>query len=403
MRRMAAAAGLVGAIAALAIGSAPATAEPGHGAGQRAGASIVGGSTASIEELPWMAYVRYRGPAQGSACTGTVVAPRLVLTAGHCVVSEAGRLLSPGNFTVVTGVADLRRAEPANESQVTQVLVAPGFSATNLRHDASLLVLAAPVAQPPIVLAGAADSSLYAAGTQITIAGWGLTSGEARRGPDVLRRATTALQRAAYCARRVKPINPGYDSAAQFCAASSPKFRSSSCQGDSGGPGIAMRADGTPVQVGIVSFGIVGCDTRNPEVHTRVDGVSEWVGSWIAAIEQGAPAPTLFRPKLFRLPRLSKRQATILAIEGLYVDFRQRFLQGRFTEIDCRRVEREKFKCLVFWLHARSVYIGAITVFLSLPKEGSIANYRYRIKRYNAVCWAYSRRAAACPGKLFHR
>ncbi len=364
--------------------------------------SIVKGTSASITELPWLAHITYDGSVDAYECTGSVVAPRLVLTAAHCVLSEAGHIQSPGNFHVVTGISDLKLLTSANVSQVAEVLVSPGFSVSTLRPDAALLVLQAPVNAPAIPIADAGDGALYTAGTPIKIAGWGLTSGTSVRTPTVLREGETVIQSPGYCRRKIGRIPPGYESVAQLCAIAAPKFEVSSCNGDSGGPSIAVRSDGTPVQVGIISYGVVGCNAHSPEVQTRVDGVSQWIGQWINAVEHGASAPEIFVPRLLSLPPLTIAAATYLSREVLAFDFRNRFLRGKFKEIACRRIEREKAKCGVFWYQARKVYTGAITTYLSLPKEGSPVHFRYRIKRYNAACWLY-RGARNCPRVLFYR
>ena len=50
----------------------------------RAHAPIVDGRPAEPGRLPWLAYIEDRRGAGTGQCTGTVVAPNLVLTAGHC-------------------------------------------------------------------------------------------------------------------------------------------------------------------------------------------------------------------------------------------------------------------------------------------------------------------------------
>jgi hypothetical protein len=366
-----------------------------------AGTSIVKGTTAPITSFPWLAHIAYRGPVERFDCSGTVVAPRLVLTAGHCVLTQAGRVLEAANFRVVTGLSDLKLVTPSNVSAVSQVLLFPGSNPARVLNDAALLVLAAPVTAPAIPLAGSADGELLTSGTPIVIAGWGLTNGGSTRSPTVLRSAMTVIQDQDYCRRKSRQVTPFFDPASQFCAIAAPKFEVGSCHGDSGGPGIAQRPDGTLVQVGIISLG-ANCKTTIPELQTRVDGVSPWVANWIATVENGAPAPAVFIPPI-RLPRLDFESAKFYSYIGLAADFRNRFVKGFYKRIGCGRVEREKVKCRVFWFYNGSVYTGSVTVFYAIPREGPLWNFRYRIRKFNANCWAYSRTLNTCPRVLFYR
>lgn len=161
---------------------------------------------------------------------------------------------------------------------------------------------------------------------------------------------------------------------------------------------MARRPDGSFVQVGIVSIGVFDCNAAIPEIQTRVDRVSSWVSSWIAVIEGGAPPPPIVNPPLLRLPRLTFKAAVRYAFVGLASDFRNRFLKGLYKELGCRRIEREKVKCQVFWYHARRVYFGSLTVYYALPREGPIWNLRYRIHKVTANCWLNRRNPRSCPG-----
>ena len=380
---------------------APASARETSDAESPAKASIIKGTTASIASFPWLAHITYRGSVERFECTGTVVAPRLILTAGHCVLTEAGRVQQAANFQVVTGLGDLKQVTPANVSSVSQVLVFPGYNPAKLLNDAALLVLAAPVSAPAIPLASSAEGSLLTGGTPIVIAGWGATSGNSTRTPTVLRSAETVIQDQGACRQKAKQLTPFYSPASQLCAIAAPKFEVGSCQGDSGGPGIARRADGTPVQVGIISLGNQGCRTTLPELQTRVDGVSAWVSSWVAAVELGAPAPANFVPPT-RLPRMTFPAAKYYSYIGLATVFRSRFVRGSVKRIRCTRVEREKLKCDVFWYRGGSVYVGSLTVFYAIPREGPLWNLKFRIRKYNASCWLYSRNLNSCPRVLFY-
>ncbi len=382
---------------------ASASARPSTGGNAGATASVIKGTPASITDFPWLAHVTYEGAAEGFECSGSVVAPRLVLTAGHCAVAESGRVLDPSHYRVVTGLGDLKQLTPEHVSAVVQVLVDPSYEPSKNLNDAALLVLAAPVAAPPIALATADDEALSSGGTPISIVGWGLTSGASTKAPTVLRSGEAVIQDDAYCRMKAKTVTPFYSVATQICSIAPPSFEVGVCHGDSGGPVIAVRSDGVPVQVGIISMADPVCKTNIPDVETRVDQVTPWISSWIAAVEAGAPAPPIVVPPLLRLPKLTFKAAESLAYIGLAGDFRNRFLKGRFKEIGCRRVAREKIKCQVFWYLAGSVYIGSATVYYSLPREGAPWNLRYRIRKVGAACWLNRGSAKRCPGTLYHR
>src|ERR1700679_263526 len=86
--------------ALLATALAPVAAQ----AGAPAPGSIVGGKNAAIADFPSLAFIQ-AGDKQtgGFQCTGTVIAPRVILTAAHCVEDlDAGGLTPAGEYQVVT-------------------------------------------------------------------------------------------------------------------------------------------------------------------------------------------------------------------------------------------------------------------------------------------------------------
>lgn len=370
----------------------------------RAGASIVGGTVTSIESYPWIAHIRYRGPVEDFECGGTVVAPRLILTAAHCVLTGTGRIAVAASFSVLTGVGNLEEATPDRLSRVSRVLVFPEYEPARFLNDAALLVLAEPVAVPTLPLATASDEALLADGVPVAAAGWGLVDVEPPRLPIVLRDAQSVVRSTAYCQRRLRRVLPVFASDSQICVRSQAEPGASLCNGDSGGPGVARRADGTVVQIGIISLkGSFDCDPQSPQVLARVDRASPWVAAWAAAIELGAPAPEVAIPDV-ALPPVTRPVAEAVAWLGLEGDFGNRFAQGRYHQIGCRRVNREKVKCLVQWLRGANFYRGAITIYAALPREGFVYNYRYTIRRFNANCWVeYLHPIQACNPRLFTR
>ena len=293
--------GLAGAIAAAALalpGSALAAAAtataPGGASSADAHTAIVGGSVAAAGTFPWLALVEYNeGNGEAQYCSGTVVASNVVLTAGHCVANiDTGVTLPASSFTVFTGDVDWT-APTEQASPVTQVLTYPGFDPSTGYGDAGVLVLATATTAPVIPLATPADESLIDAGSAISIAGWGATSGTGGLS-DVLESATIGVQTTDYCNSQDGADSLIFDPSSEFCAIDQVNYASGTCHGDSGGPAIVTPTPTSVLEVGIVSRADAYCRTVWPDIFTRVDLVSDWVSSEIAAVAPSpVPAPAL--------------------------------------------------------------------------------------------------------------
>jgi secreted trypsin-like serine protease len=99
-------------------------------------------------------------------CTGTVVAPNVVLTAGHCGVDDTtGAALDPSGYAVVTGSVDWTNQAARQVSPVSRVIVNPRYDSGTDAFDAAVLVLSRPTTAPAIPLATSADAYLDTGGT----------------------------------------------------------------------------------------------------------------------------------------------------------------------------------------------------------------------------------------------
>jgi secreted trypsin-like serine protease len=276
--------GALGVLLATFALAGPAAASP------EATASIVGGSTALSEEWPWAAFVLAADKkGEGFSCSGTVISPNLILTAGHCVEDiETGKKTPPAQYVVVTGSSDIRDAALRQVSKVSRTIINPEFNRFKVHGDAGLLVLATPTTAPAIALAGPTDAALLAPDTPTWIAGWGL-SGPLRKlkRTPVLRRGATFVQERLYCRNHVRAYYPFFNYSSQLCTITPPGFSIGTCHGDSGGPALAFREDGTPVQIGITSLGAADCDTHLPDIFTRIDRIYPWIAEQIAATATG--------------------------------------------------------------------------------------------------------------------
>jgi secreted trypsin-like serine protease len=239
-------------------------AAPASAAAQRP-EKIVGGYVPHDSQWPWLAAVVIpRG-----LCGGTLVAPRLVLTAAHCVVGKRGGVTPARRLAVVLGRPNL--ASSGGEAiGVAAVVPHAGYDRRSMRNDVALLVLRGSSRQPPATLLPAGTG--LGIGTPLTAMGWGATR---EKGELSTRRLAVDLPlwSDAACGRRVR----GYDPATMLCAGHV-QGGADTCQGDSGGPLMAAVQGGWRL-VGVVSFGD-GCARPNsPGVYAWVHGaqLQRWV------------------------------------------------------------------------------------------------------------------------------
>ena len=266
---------------------------------QRAHAAVIGGQPAEPGTFPWMAYVLdFRGDEVGQ-CSGTVVAPNLVLTAGHCVENmQTGVVNEASGYRVLTG--NVNWAAPESEkhlSDVTRVIPCPCFDRQTTVGDVALLQLSTPTTAPAVTLAATPHG-----GAAAMLAGWGETFFEQETPVQRLQWARTGVQRSESCEREAPPFSP----ASEVCAIYPPDRRTGVCKGDSGGPLLLAEpsAAGGMVQIGVASHGYNECATTSPSVFTRVDAIAAWVRGWAQALASAPsasaslPADTVAAPTL---------------------------------------------------------------------------------------------------------
>jgi secreted trypsin-like serine protease len=376
----------------LAPAAAPATTTGAH-------ASIVGGDVASISDFPSLSFVAVAdGRGGGFSCTATVISPRAILTAAHCVENlDSGGFIPPSQYRVVTGFANPYRTSPAERSAVTSTHVSPEYNPGTGRGDAGILILAAPVAAPPIALATAADSALYEGGAPAELAGWGLARFDSSVPPQTLQATSAVVQTPTACRARTKSYSPNYSPAVQMCTTNPPALKTGGCFGDSGGPAIARRADGSAVEIGVISTGAPRCNTKLPNIFTRADLVSAWASQWVAATELGALPPDASP----RLPRLRTNDAVEFIGAVLEDAFGARFLRGEVLGLRCARASRARVVCEVVWRGGSKLYYGTVTAFYALRQDAIVWDKRYRIRSVDYRCRILGDHPQRCPVRTY--
>jgi secreted trypsin-like serine protease len=342
-------------------------------------ASIVGGHGATVGEFPSLAFIESHEGLSGFACTGTVVAPRVVLTAAHCVEDlERGGFTPAGSYAVTTGTTNPGKARRENVFHVTETHVFPGFDPGGLHGDAGILVLNRPTSASPIALAGAGDAALYEGGAPVQLAGWGLKRANAFDGAESLRAASMVVQAPAFCKRKTRRYYDTYSAAQQLCVLDAPGRKSGGCFGDSGGPAIGQRPDGTTVELGVISTGGPFCSTKLPNVLTRVDFISGWVAEWIAATETDAPPPAIDPKTPF--PLMTRPVAEAFALFTLQAHLGPRFERAKQAFGSCRRASRTRFRCEVSWRLGPDIYAGVVTPFYDRRRQAVVWDSHFRIE-----------------------
>lgn len=352
-------------------------------AGPGASASIVGGHPVTIAEFPSLVYIEAIEGKHGFSCSGTVVAPRIILTAAHCVEDvEKGTITPAADYALSTGVANPRQAGPSDVFHIVATHVFPGFDPGVLHGDAAILVIDRPTTVPPLPLAGAGDAALYAGGAEAQLTGWGLTKAKAKEAPENLQATTTLVQPSSSCKQQVKAFYKPYLPKAQVCVLAADR-KSGGCFGDSGGPAIGRRPDGTAVQLGVTSTGGPECSTKAPTVLTRADFISGWVGEWIAATESGAPPPTV--DPTTPLPRLTRESAEEFAAYTLIGTMGKRFESASQVLGGCK-MAGSAFRCQVEWIAGGDIYVARISPFYLRRQEAVAWDSHYRIEWARLKC-----------------
>lgn len=146
------------------------------------GQAVIGGSAAPAGKWPDAAAVFFGGQ-QG--CSGTLIAPNLVLTAGHCVA------FGDPPDQVLVGASALSKA---SEGQMVSVMKAIEYTASQSTIDAGLLVLAQPVTgiEPRAIASGWARLDIQN-GAQVQLVGFGTIDRDANVSTDALMEATTTI------------------------------------------------------------------------------------------------------------------------------------------------------------------------------------------------------------------
>ena len=241
-------------------------------------------------------------------CGGTLIGPRLVLTAAHCVANAP---FAGTNYpNVLTDrrvrVGTKRLGRGGTTLAIDGVAIPANYSPGRQENDIALLLL-----RPDRDTKRYGDETIrlgekpIAAGTNVTAFGWGYTGTvaaganplfnvqqELQRNPDQLQFGQMTALDWGTCRGKLKSkLGSGMVCVVALGAetGATPEKNVFSCRGDSGGP-LVRKAGDVDELVGVTSWSL-GCGYKDiPSVYTDVTKYRRWIA---AAMQQIGPGEAL--------------------------------------------------------------------------------------------------------------
>lgn len=266
--------------------------------------AVSGGHRAAIADTPYAAWLP-------SGCTGTLIAPDRILTAGHCLdgFSPLGYSVivgRDGNALVHFGDDRFKGAIANGGVPARGFAIHPAFKESfPFAHkspqnaialdDVGVILLDRPVTGvTPVALPAAGDHGAETIGERASIFGYGLAGSSPLSAPKSLRAGAMTVISPSACRRAYpKAIIPSEICGQDLRSRRPPLVQA--CPGDSGGPFIRQTPLG-PVQIGITSWGPevkdARCGRRHlPGVYMRTSSFASFIHDPDPVIEPYPAAP----------------------------------------------------------------------------------------------------------------
>jgi secreted trypsin-like serine protease len=189
-----------------------------------------------------------------SWCSGALIAPRWVITAGHCFRDASDQRVS--HPVAKRTIATIARTDLDDRGGHEIAVVAVRQSKT---ADVALAELESPVTDIEPLRIGTTPPTV---GETVRLTGYGLLADASSKPPTRLQTGQFAVTKVTDSLVGVTGRNPRKDTSA--------------CLHDSGGPYFREDPDGEPVLVGVVSTG-PNCPHEGDDFSARTDNLHGWV------------------------------------------------------------------------------------------------------------------------------
>jgi hypothetical protein len=205
---------------------------------------------------------------EGTICTGTLISPRIVVTAAHCMAPG----YSPKWFHLGSDLSS-----PDESFAVEKAIPHPQYGDMILDgaevaiHDIAILVLDGPAGVAPMKVRTSSLAGLE--GASITFVGFGKTDAEDDESSGSKMKVQTTI---------------GAVEAQGFWNYTQPSNPKNTCGGDSGGPALLVEAGAEQI-VGLVSSGDAEC--LEDGWNTRADIHADWLQGLVDTYDPGTVEP----------------------------------------------------------------------------------------------------------------
>lgn len=240
-------------------------------------ARIVGGHNSGKGSYPYIALLGVTDRGSRSLrkwwCSGTLIAPDIILSASHCAGGITGALF---------GAHDLRsNTESRTLIRVNENIKHPSFSTRSLRNDIAVFVLDTPLMNVNPVSINQSGSK-PAKDDKLSVVGWGDTNGKGSF-PNIQQEVEVFYTSCG-------DYRTSWITDDMMCAGADGK---DACSGDSGGPIIDIgqpNDSNDDIQVGIVSWGDGCANDRFPGVYSRISDNYAWVRDQVCENSKHPPS-----------------------------------------------------------------------------------------------------------------